>query len=99
MPVLTANTFDGEQVILSEEVVSQFKDKLHGSLMTSDHGDYETTRKVWNGMIDRRPALIARCAGVADVLAAVKFARAHEVLVSVLAAATMLQAMPCARAA
>jgi len=40
-------------------------------------------RKVWNGSIDKRPALIARCAGVSDVTHCVNFARANEVLVAV----------------
>src|SRR4029450_7489018 len=44
---------------------------------------YETARKVWNGMIDRHPALIIRCAGVADVITAVQFARTHNLLVAV----------------
>jgi FAD/FMN-containing dehydrogenase len=44
---------------------------------------YDETRKVWNGMIDKRPALIARCAGVADVIATVTFARDYNLLVSV----------------
>jgi FAD/FMN-containing dehydrogenase len=56
---------------------------LHGPLLSPGDTDYGEARKVWNGMIDRRPALIARCAGVADVIAAVKFARTHQVLVSV----------------
>ena len=56
---------------------------LHGPLLCPEDAGYDEARKVWNGMIDRRPALIARCAGVADVIAAVKFARTHEVLVSV----------------
>ena len=45
--------------------------------MTYRPGDpgYDDARKVWNGIIDKRPALIARCAGVADVIAAVNFAR------------------------
>ena len=56
---------------------------MHGPLLSPGDTDYGEARKVWNGMIDRRPALIARCAGVADVIAAVKFARTHQVLVSV----------------
>jgi FAD/FMN-containing dehydrogenase len=44
---------------------------------------YDDARKVWNGMIDRRPALIVRCAGVADVITCVNFARTHSLLVSV----------------
>jgi FAD/FMN-containing dehydrogenase len=51
-------------------------------LRRKDEG-YDQARRVWNGMIDRRPALIARCAGTGDVIAAVRFARTHEILVSV----------------
>ncbi|MDX1437622.1 MAG: FAD-dependent oxidoreductase, partial [Anaerolineales bacterium] len=49
------------------------------------HGDtgYENARKVWNGMIDRHPALIVRCMGAADVVDAVRFAREHNLLVSI----------------
>ncbi|TMJ44877.1 MAG: FAD-dependent oxidoreductase, partial [Alphaproteobacteria bacterium] len=46
-------------------------------------GGYDEARTVWNGMINRRPALIARCTGAADVIAAVRFARTHGLLVSV----------------
>ena len=45
--------------------------------------DYNAVRQVWNGLIDRRPALIARCTGTADVIAAVNFGRTHNLLVSV----------------
>jgi FAD/FMN-containing dehydrogenase len=48
---------------------------LRGQLIAPDHADYDEARRVWNGSVDRRPALIIRCAGVADVLAAVRFAR------------------------
>jgi FAD/FMN-containing dehydrogenase len=49
---------------------------LRGQLIGPDHPGYETARQIWNGSIDRHPALIARCAGVSDVLAAVRYA--HE---------------------
>ena len=44
---------------------------------------YESGRRIWNACIDRRPGLIARCSGVADVVHAVKFAKAHDLLVAV----------------
>jgi len=51
--------------------------------MDADHPRYDEARKVWNGMIDRRPALIAQCTGVADVRSSVKFAREHDLGVAV----------------
>jgi FAD/FMN-containing dehydrogenase len=54
-----------------------------GELVRPDHPTYDDTRKVWNGHIDRRPALIARCRGVADVIAAVRFAREQDLLTAV----------------
>jgi FAD/FMN-containing dehydrogenase len=56
---------------------------LSGDVILPDHPDYEAERKVWNGMVDKRPALIVRCAGAADVIAAVAFARDHGLPVSV----------------
>jgi FAD/FMN-containing dehydrogenase len=56
---------------------------LRGQLIGPDDPAYEEHRKIWNGSIDRRPALIARCAGVADVIAAVRFAREHGLPVAV----------------
>jgi FAD/FMN-containing dehydrogenase len=76
-------TTNGTDTILEEAAVQQFADSLRGPLLAPGEGGYDEARKVWNGMIDRRPALIARCAGVADVMAAVRFARTHELLVSV----------------
>ena len=58
-----------------EGAVNAFRAALRGTLLQPRDEGYEEARKVWNGMIDRRPALIARCSGVADVIAAVNFAR------------------------
>src|SRR5438093_10720411 len=56
---------------------------LRGALLQPGDAGYDSARQVWNGAIDRRPALIARCAGTGDVIHAVKFARANDLLVSV----------------
>lgn len=58
-------------------------DGFRGQLITADHSDYDTARAVWNGVIDRRPRVIARCSGTADVVAAVRFARDHDLEVAI----------------
>jgi hypothetical protein len=57
--------------------------QFQGELIGPDHPAYEEARQIWNGMINRRPALIARCSSVADVRAAVRFARERDLLVAV----------------
>ena len=54
-----------------------------GELITPDNTAYDSVRQIWNGHIQRQPALIARCRGVADVVAAVRFCREHELSASV----------------
>ena len=76
-------TAAGSDAIIEEAVVEEFAAGLRGPLLRPGDGGYDAARIVWNGMIDRRPALIARCAGVADVMAAVRFARTHGIVVSV----------------
>jgi FAD/FMN-containing dehydrogenase len=83
MATLPAITTTGEHTVLGETAVRQLQASLHGELLLPNNDKYEETRKVWNGMVDKRPALIARCAGVADVSAAVTFAREKDLLVSV----------------
>ncbi len=65
------------------ESLPELKAGLRGALILPGEAAYESARRVWNGMIDRRPGAIARCAGVGDVVQAVKFARAHGVPVAV----------------
>ena len=83
MTDLRVVTTDGGDTILESAVVQKFADGLRGRLVQSGDGGYDQARTVWNGMIDRRPALIARCAGPADIIASVHFARDHGLLVSV----------------
>ena len=83
MTTIGAVTADGTSTTLSDESLDGLRAALRGELIRSDHGSYEAVRRVWNGNIDRRPALIARCTGVADVQQAVNFARQHRLRVSV----------------
>ncbi|HYU12038.1 MAG TPA: FAD-dependent oxidoreductase [Stellaceae bacterium] len=62
---------------IESPAVENFRTALRGQLLRPADDAYEAARKLWNGMIDRRPALIARCTGTADVIAAVNFARDH----------------------
>ncbi len=69
--------------MIPDSGLQEFRTSLRGQLLLPDDSGYDEARKIHNAMIDRHPALIARCAGVADAIAAVKFARQHGVLVSV----------------
>ncbi len=68
---------------LSQAAISALKASLQGELLCPDDSGYDAARTVWNAMIDRRPRLIARCTNANDVVAAVNFARAQEMIVSV----------------
>ncbi|HEX9867504.1 MAG TPA: FAD-binding oxidoreductase [Candidatus Tectomicrobia bacterium] len=83
MEDLRVTTTTGADTVIEGAVVETFKASLRGELHCPGDAGYDEARKVWNGMIDKRPGLIARCAGVADVISAVNFARTHQLLVSV----------------
>jgi FAD/FMN-containing dehydrogenase len=68
---------------LDEQAVQAFGASLRGGLLRPGDPGYDEGRLLWNGMIDKRPALIARCSGAADVIEAVNFARAHDLLLAV----------------
>jgi FAD/FMN-containing dehydrogenase len=63
---------------VAESAVTTFQSRLRGTLLRPGDNAYDSARKVFNAMIDRRPALIARCAGADDVVTCVQFARDHE---------------------
>src|SRR6202521_3349107 len=69
--------------MLTEVTITAFRASLRGGLIEPGDPSYDAARKVYNGMIDRRPRLIARCADVADVMTAVKFGREQKLLVAV----------------
>jgi FAD/FMN-containing dehydrogenase len=68
---------------LEASVVEQFGNRLRGALLLPGMPGYDEARSIWNGMIDRRPDLIARCLGVGDVLASVNFAREQGLALSI----------------
>jgi FAD/FMN-containing dehydrogenase len=76
-------SLEGSATDVPAEDLQAFKMAFKGAVITADDPAYEETRKIWNAMIDRRPGLIVRCTGTADVVQAVRFARAHKLLVSV----------------
>ena len=69
--------------LLDQQEVSTFNSSLRGELIKPGDAGYDAARQLYNGMIDRRPGLIARCVDSADVQTAVNFAREHELLLAV----------------
>ena len=69
--------------VLGEATLGELEQGLRGQLVRPEDDGYDEARAIWNGAHDRRPALIVRCAGVADVMRAVDFARSEDLLVAV----------------
>ena len=63
---------------IPDDALASFVASVRGAVILPDDPDYDDARRIWNGMIDHRPAIIARCTGVADVKDAVNFARGHD---------------------
>ena len=70
-------------IMLDHSEIADLARHFQGELIRREDPSYDGARRIWNGAIDRYPALIARCSGVADVLAAVRFARERDLLVAV----------------
>jgi FAD/FMN-containing dehydrogenase len=69
--------------ILGVATIQELRESIRGDVITPADPRYDEARAVWNGMIDKRPALIVRCSGVADVVAAVQFARSQDLELAV----------------
>jgi FAD/FMN-containing dehydrogenase len=72
-----------EGLTLEETAVAELQAGMRGEIVGRGDPSYDECRQIWNGSIQKRPALIARCAGVADVISAVKFGRQHGLQVAV----------------
>ncbi len=72
-----------EGIAIDDAAVGELRGSFRGEVISRTDAGYEEHRKIWNGSIDRRPGLIARCAGVADVRTAVRFGREHGLTVAV----------------
>jgi FAD/FMN-containing dehydrogenase len=76
-------TLSGQWVTATATDVAALRGRLRGALVGPEDPGYDDARAVWNGMIDRRPGLVVRCAGTADVILSVIFARENGLVVSV----------------
>ena len=80
---VAAVSLDGGSIELEGAAIRELGERLAGELLLADHAQYDTARRIWNGMHDKRPALIARCRSAQDVSHAVTFARERSLLLAV----------------
>ena len=80
---VAAITLDGKQIELARAVVRDFGSRLSGPVLLAGDAGYESARRIWNGMHDKHPALIAQCTSSDDVRHAVQFASANNLLTAV----------------
>jgi FAD/FMN-containing dehydrogenase len=80
---MKAKTTEGREIDLEQRALDGLKMRLRGPVFVPGDAGYEESRTVWNAMIDRRPAVVARCRGIADVIACVQFARESDILLCI----------------
>lgn len=83
MSLLTIDGNAANSTGLDPEMLAAFSSSLRGSCLTASNPGYDEARRIWNGLVDKRPALIVQCVGAADVIDAVKFGREHGMLMAV----------------
>ena len=98
--VLTEERY-GAAPVLGAATLQDFRNSLHGQLVLPQDAEYDEVRKVFNAMIDRRPALIVRCIDTHDVVQSVQFARSHNLPVAMrggghsVAGHSMIEGLTC----
>jgi FAD/FMN-containing dehydrogenase len=80
---ISAISLDGDDIDLERAAIRELADQLEGPLLLAKDPQYDAARRVWNGMHDRHPALIAQCLGSGDVRHTIDFAREHRLLTAV----------------
>lgn len=83
MAQITVKTLAGDTTSLGAEILNDLNTRIRGEVIAPTDPGYDATREIWNAMIDRKPGLIVRCTGTADVMQAVRWAKEHGLLVSV----------------
>jgi FAD/FMN-containing dehydrogenase len=80
---MKVNRMDGGTIDLKQDAVDGLKARLRGPVLMPGNVSYDESRTVWNAMIDRKPALVVRCLGIADVIICVQFVRQHNLLLCI----------------
>ena len=83
MNTLNIKTNDGGQAAVDENQLQEFQSNFRGDVFHADTHGYNQVRQIWNGMFDKKPALVARCVGTSDVVRAVTFGRENNLEISV----------------
>ena len=76
-------TLDGRDTEIDAGAIEQLTAGIRGTVLQQGDAGYNEAREIWNAMIDRKPALMIQCSGVADVIQAIKFAAAHDLLTAI----------------
>ena len=83
MKEIPIRSLSGEAVVFDNQTLDDLRARVRGQVISPSDSTYDEAREIWNALINRRPGLIVRCAGTADVLQVVRFARRHQLLTSV----------------
>ncbi len=78
-----ASSATAQDTRLGSDAIGALAEALRGPVLTPADPGYDEARIIWNGSVDKRPQIIARCVGAADVIDAVIFARQHDLLLAV----------------
>src|SRR5260370_820152 len=83
MTDITVASLQGGAIVLGTDTVADFRRTLRGNVCLPGEAGYDEARTIWNAMINRHPGAVVRCRGAADIVAAVRFAREHGILLAV----------------